>query len=173
MKSIVAGALLASCVLSTTAQAAEATVAFQMPLNIENWKPDILGRNGMYRFRQVRGACQITFAQNLGADAAKAAGRTPRDTLEVYVRQLGTRMRDVTRSKAPDLELRANTGDPIALLSEEVAYRGNDGVDYRNRLSAQWVGSVELLIIAGCPATEWGRQQAAINAFIGKVSVHR
>src|SRR3546814_115839 len=82
MRSIIAGALLASCILSANALAAEATTAFQMPLNVENWRADILGRNGMYRFRQVQGACQITFAQNLGADAAKAAGRTPRDTIE-------------------------------------------------------------------------------------------
>lgn len=159
--------------LPVHAQNPETTVAFEMPLNVERWQTDIVGQNGIYRFRQVRGACQITFVQNLGADAARAAGRTPRDAIEAYVQRLSAQVGDVARSKAPDLELRASTGDPVTFLSEEVSYRGKDGTDYRNRIATQWVEAVELLIVAACPSSEWETQGGAIDAFITKVSVHR
>jgi hypothetical protein len=176
MKAIFAGALVAGSLVSglpAHAQNPESTVAFEMPVNVESWRPDIVAQNGMYRFRQVQGACQITFVQNLGADAAKAAGRTPRDTIEAYVRRLSKQVDDVARSKAPDLALRANSGEPVSFLSEAVSYRGQDGTEYRNRIATQWVEAVELLIIAACPSSEWKTQEAAIDAFITKVSVHR
>lgn len=176
MRPILTGVFLAGCLFSglpAYAQNPESTVAFEMPLNVDNWRPDIVGQNGMYRFRQIQGACQITFAQNLGADAAKAAGRTPADTIEAYVQRLSAQVGDVARRKAPDLELRASAGGPVPFLSEEVSYRGQDGTDYRNRIATQWVEAVELLIITACPSGEWETQGAAIDAFITKVSVHR
>ncbi|WP_054311283.1 hypothetical protein [Mesorhizobium sp. 1M-11] len=176
MKRISAGALLAGWLVSgfpAHAQSPESTVAFEMPINVESWRPDIVGQNGMYRFRQVSGACQITFAQNLGADAARAAGRTPGDTIEAYARKLKSQVGDVARNKLPDLKLRASTGDPVAFLSEEASYRGKDGIHYRNRIATQWVEAVELLIVAACPSAEWKRQAAAVDAFIAKVTIHR
>ena len=176
MKPIITGVFLAGCLhsgLPAHAQAPETTVAFQMPVNVESWRADIVGQNGIYRFQQVQGACQITFAQNLGADAARAAGRTPRDTLKAYVQRLSTQVGDVVRSRAPDLKLRASTGDPVTFVSEEVSYRGKDGIEYRNRIATQWVEVVELLIVTACPSSQWETQGAAIDAFITKVAVHR
>lgn len=176
MKPIIAGVLLAGCLLSgfpAYAQDPESTVAFEMPVDVDNWRPDIVGQNGIYRFQQVQGACQITFAQNLGADTAKAAGRTPRDTIEAYVQRLSAQVGNVARMKAPHLELGANSGDPVTFLSEEVGYRGKDGTEYHNRIATQWVEAVELVIVAACPSGEWQAQRAAIDAFITEVSVHR
>ncbi|TKT69451.1 hypothetical protein [Aquamicrobium sp. LC103] len=175
MRLVFAAAFLAGWLfgLSANAQNPEADVAFEMPVDVKNWRPDIIGQNGVYRFQQVQGGCQITFVQNLGADAAKAAGRTPHDTIEAYVQQLSVQVGDLTRSKTPDMELHASNGEPVAFFSEEISYRGQDGTDYRNRIATQWVNAVELLIIAACPSSEWEAQSAAIDAFITKVSVHR
>ena len=159
--------------LSAKAQNPEATVAFEMPVNVKSWQPDVFGQSGMYRFRQVHGACQITFVQNLGADRAKAAGRTPLDTIETYVRRLSAQVGEVTRSDAASLELRTNQGGPITFQAEDITYRGRDSVDYRNRIATQWVGAVELMIIAACPSSAWERQSDAVDAFIAKVTVHR
>ncbi|MGS1097314.1 hypothetical protein ACVCNR_22470 (plasmid) [Aquamicrobium terrae] len=176
MRPIVAAVFLVGgllCGLPASAQTPGSTAAFEMPLNVDDWRPDIVGQNGMYRFRQAQGGCQITFVQNLGADAAKAAGRTTADTIEAYVKRLSAQVGDVMRTKAPDLVLRANIGNPVTFMSEEVRYRGNDGAEYRNRIATQWVEAVELLIVAACPSSEWESQKAAIDAFINKVSVHR
>jgi hypothetical protein len=124
MRPIIAGIFLAGWLatgLPAHAQNPETTVAFEMPLNAENWKPDIVGQNGIYRFRQVHGACQITFSQNLGADAARAAGRTPHDALDIYVQRLDARFGEIARGKGPDLKLRARTGDPVVFPTVEVS----------------------------------------------------
>lgn len=176
MRLIVAGILLAGSLIpasSLNAQNIGPSVAFEMPLDIENWQPDIVGQNGIYRFRQAQGDCQITFVQNLGVDEAEAAGGTPRDTIENYVQQLASEVGNVERSEVPDLELLTSTGDPVTFLSEEVSYRGSDGMDYRNRISTQWIDAVELLIIAACPSSQWEERQAELESFFGKVSVHR
>ena len=127
----------------------------------------------MYRFRQAQGNCKMTFVQNLGAAAAKAAGHTPKDTIEVYVQKLSMQVGELTRDQAPDLELRANRGDPVSFLTEDVSYRGQDGTEYRNRIVTQWVEAVELLIVSACPSSEWESQAASIDAFMAKVIVHR
>lgn len=176
MRLIVASISLIGCLTSNLpahAQARESTVAFEMPLNVDGWRPDIVGQNGMYRFRQAQGGCQITFVQNLGADAAKAAGRTPKDTIEAYVQKLRAQVGEVTRSQAPELELRTKQGEPVTFLAEDVTYRGRDSTDYRNRIATQWVEAVELLIVSACPSSEWERQAAAVDAFVAKVTVHR
>lgn len=176
MRSIIAGVILGGCLLPglpAFAQKSDPTVAFEMPISVDGWRTDILGQNGMYRFRQVQGGCQITFVQNLGADAARAAGRTPADTIDAYVQRLSAQVGDVARSKAPDLALRAVTGDRVGFQSELVRYRGQDRIEYRNRIATQWVDAVELLIVAACPSDQWETQGAAIEAFIAKVSIHR
>jgi hypothetical protein len=151
----------------------QAQAAFGMPMNVDNWRADVIGQNGVYRFRQVKGSCQITFVQNLGVEAAKAAGQTVSDSIAAYVRRLGKQVGAVSNNEAPDLELHANRGDAVTFLSEEISYRGRDGRDYRNRIAAQWVGRVELLIVAGCPSNEWKNQEDSINAFLTKVSVNQ
>jgi len=44
-------------------------------------------------------------------------------------------------------------------------------VEHRNRISAAWVGDIELLIIAACPVSQWPEGQPRMDAFIGRTSV--
>lgn len=89
------------------------------------------------------------------------------------MQQLASEVGNVERSEVPDLKLLTSTGDRVTFLSEEVSYRGSDGTDYRNRISAQWIDAVEFLIIAACPSSQWEERQAELESFLGKASVHR
>jgi hypothetical protein len=158
-------------------QPIKTTAGFVFPADFKNWNPDVFGHNGLYRFRQTSGNCQITFVQNRGADAARAAGRGPQSTLDAYIGGVAARIGKLTRNKAPTLELSRNwvnphaTGERVTFISEEIAYTGNDAVAYHNRVLAQWMGDVELLIIAACPSAEWNRSQNLLDSFLKQVSI--
>jgi hypothetical protein len=140
MRSSIAISVFVGCLalsLDARGDTTQTMAAFVMPADFDNWKPDIVGRNGMYRFRQSDGKCQITFAQNRGAGAARAAGRDPRDTLDAYIGSLTAKVGEVRRSEAPALELPLATGEKVRFISEEIAYTGDDNVAYHNRISTQ------------------------------------
>jgi hypothetical protein len=149
----------------------KATAAFSLPLGLDNWKADIVERNGMYRFRQTNGNCQLTFVQNRGADAARATGRGVRSTLDAYIAGVAARVAKLTRNKAATMELSRVAGKKVTFISEEISYTGNDNVTYHNRISAQWIGDVELLIIAACPSAAWNGSQSLLNDFLSKASI--
>jgi hypothetical protein len=155
----------------------ELTPGFVFPTDFRNWNPDVFGRNGMFRFRQTNGNCQVTFAQNRGADAARVAGRGPQNSLDAYIDGVTARISKLTRNKAPTVELSRNwvnphaAGEKVTFISEEIAYTGKDNVAYHNRISVQWVGDVELLIIAACPSAEWNRSQDLLDTFLNNVSI--
>ncbi len=153
------------------AQAPERLAAFAMPANSGEWRPDIFGEKGAYRFRQVDGNCQITLGQNRGADAARAEGRNPRGGIDAYIARVAENVGRVERVNVDPIELTSDAGGTVAFTTSEFAYLGNDGVEYHNRISMAWVGDVELLIVAACPASEWLAGRVLLDQFIGKVSV--
>jgi len=170
---------LAAAVLAVTvampagarAQSPEPAAAFAMPTDLDDWQPDIFGDNGIYRFLQVEGDCQITFIQNHGVDVARAGGHEPRDSIEAYIESVAANVGQVERSAADDLALKSDSGEPVPFVSAAFAYLGHDAVEHRNRISAAWVGDIELLIIAACPVSQWPEGQPRMDAFIGRTSV--
>lgn len=155
------------------AQSAESTAAFAMPADFDQWQPDIFGQNGAYRFRQVEGNCQITFMQNRGADAARAAGQEPRHSLDAYIERVDAQVGRLERADVDTFELEAGPDKKVPFVSAEIAYEGNDDVEYQNRISVGWTGDVELLIIAACPVSEWLAGRQSIEAFVNKVTITR
>jgi len=169
-----AGMLLAGSVIAGSealAQSAGNTATFQMPADFDQWQPDILGHNGAYRFRQVNGNCQITFGQNRGADAARSAGQNPKHSVDAYVDRIAAEVGRVERVEVDTLELKSREGELVPFVSTEFAYMGKDGVEYHNRISAAWMGDVELLIVSACPASEWLASRTLIDAFVGKATI--
>lgn len=164
---------LAGTVPDAFAQSPERTAAFGMPADFDQWQPDIFGQNGAYRFRQVDGNCQVTFAQNRGADAARAAGREPRHSLNAYIDRVAAEVGRVERAEVDAFELLAGADGRVPFVSAEFAYEGKDKVEYHNRISAAWIDDVELLIIAACPASEWLAGRQLIDAFTSKVTITR
>lgn len=146
-------------------------VAFAMPADDDLWRPDIVGQNGAYRFREVAGNCQITFAQNRGANAAREAGQDPRQSMNAYMDGVARQVGRLERVEMDALQIASGADAKVAFPSFEFAYVGQDGLEYQNRISAAWVGDVELLIIAACPVSEWLAGRLLIDAFIGKVSI--
>lgn len=149
----------------------ETTTAFAMPADAENWEPEVFGQDGIYSFRQTDGTCKITFVQNRGVEAAREKGGGPRDSLDAYVEKIAARASELTRSEAPAVKLTLAPDDKVTFISEEIAYIGVDSIAYNTRLSAQWVGDVELMIIMGCASSEWPRSQDLFDAFLDKVSI--
>lgn len=153
------------------AQSSGNKAAFSMPVNVEAWRLDTLGQNGAYRFRQADGNCRITFGQNLGADAARAKGQSPRQSIDAYIDRVAAAVGRVERVEVDALELKSGASEQVPFVSVEFAYRGKDKVEYHNRISAAWIGDVELLIVAACPAAEWLAARSSIEAFVGKTSI--
>ncbi|WP_019171844.1 hypothetical protein [Pseudaminobacter salicylatoxidans] len=168
-------AALSTCVSVTgsdaLAQSSGNSAAFSMPANIAAWRLDALRQNGVYRFGQVDGNCQITFGQNLGADAARAKGLNPRQSMGAYIDRVAAAVGRVERVEVDAVELKSSTGDGVLFASIEFAYMGKDKVEYQNRISAAWIGDVELLIVAACPAAEWFAGRPLIDAFVSKTSI--
>ena len=144
---------------------------FAMPADFDQWRPDVFGQNGAYRFRQVDGNCQVTFGQNRGADAARAAGKTPQHGLDAYIDRVAAEVGRVERVGVDPLRIRSGGDESVPFVSSEFAYLGKDGVEYHNRISMAWVGDIELLVVAACPASEWLAGRPRIDAFIDKVSI--
>lgn len=155
------------------AQSPESTAAFGMPADFDQWKPDIFGQNGAYRFRQVGGNCQVTFLQNRGVSAARAAGQEPRHSLDAYIDQVGAQVGRVERVEVDPFDLPSDPYGKVSFVSTEFAYEGKDRIEYHNRISAAWIDDVELLIIAACPASEWLAGRQSVDAFIDKVTIGR
>ena len=153
------------------AQSSGNRAAFSMPTGVEAWRLDTLGQNGAYRFRQAHGNCQITFGQNLGADAARAKGQNPRQSIDAYIDRVAAAVGRVERVEVDALELKSSAGEEVPFVSVEFAYRGKDKVEYQNRISAAWIDDVELLIVAACPAAEWLAGRHLIDALVGKTSI--
>lgn len=153
------------------AQSPEKVAAFSMPVNVDQWRPDIFGQNGAYRFRQIGGNCQITFGQNRGADAARANGEDLRHGIDAFVDRVAAEVGKVERVEVDAVELKSDTGEMVPFTSTEFAYLGKDAVGYHNRISMAWIGDVELLIVAACPSTEWLAGRPLIDAFVGKTSI--
>ena len=169
-----AAALLAGLAVGGTdalAQSPEKVAAFSMPVNVDRWRPDILGQNGAYRFRQIDGNCQITFGQNRGADAARADGRDLRHSIDAFVDRVAAEVGKVERVEVDAVELKSDAGDMVPFTSAEFAYLGKDKVGYHNRISMAWIGDVELLIVAACPSSEWLAGRPLIDAFVEKTSI--
>lgn len=154
------------------ALAREPTAAFAMPADFGRWRPDTFVHNA-YRFRQADGNCVVTFIQNRGADAARAAGREPRHSLDAYVEGVKARMERVERAEVDAFELSAGTNGKVRFVADEIAYVGQDHIEYHNRISAAWVGDVELVIVAACPASEWLAGRQSIDALVNKVTITR
>lgn len=171
MASLFAGGV--ATVSDAAAQDSGKEAAFAMPADFDQWRPDIFGQNGAYRFRQVDGNCQITFGQNRGADAARAAGREPRHGIDAYIDRVSAQVGKVERAEVDALQIKSDLDESVPFVSAEFAYLGKDGVEYHNRISMAWVGNVELLIVAACPAAEWLSSQSPIDVFIDKVSIAR
>lgn len=155
----------------TLAQSLETMAAFSMPVNVDQWRPDIFGQNGAYRFRQVGGNCQITFGQNRGADAARANGQDPRHGINAYIDRVAAAVGKVERIEVDAVELKSEAGEVVPFASTEFAYLGKDTVEYHNRISVAWINDVELLIVAACPSTEWLAGSPLIDAFLDKTSI--
>ncbi len=153
------------------AQSLETTAAFSMPVNVDQWRPDVLGQNGAYRFRQINGNCQITFGQNRGADASRAGGEDVRHSIDAYIDRVATEVGKVERVEVDAVELKSDAGEMVPFASTEFAYLGKDNVGYHNRISVAWIGDVELLIVAACPSTGWLAGRPLIDAFVEKASV--
>jgi hypothetical protein len=145
--------------------------AFAMPADFDPWRPDIFGQNGAYRFRQADGNCQITFGQNRGADAARAAGQEPRHGVNTYIDRVAAKVGRVERAEVDALQMKSDLEERVPFVSAEFAYMGNDSVEYHNWISMAWVGNVELLVVAACPASEWLENRPRIDVFIDKVSI--
>lgn len=158
-------------IAAALAEQPSTTAAFVMPTDFEEWQPDILGQDGAYRFRQIDGNCQITFAQNLGAQAARAAGHEPTHSIDAYIDGVTAQIGDVEREEADTLELASGPDETIPFVSAEISYEGEDEVAYHNMISAEWIDDVELLIIAACPASEWPEGRQLIDAFIDEVTI--
>lgn len=168
--------LLAGFVWASTdvrAQSPGTSAAFAMPAHFDEWRPDVFGQNGAYRFRQTNGNCQITLAQNRGAQAARAAGQEPRDSLNAYIDRVAAQVGRLERAEVDGFELAAGPNGKVPFVSSEFAYEGNDKVEYHNRISAAWIDDVELLIVSACPVSEWLSARQSIDAFINKVSITR
>lgn len=155
------------------AQSSESTAAFGMPADFDQWKPDIFGQNGAYRFRQVGGNCQVTFLQNRGVSAARAAGQEPRHSLDAYIDQVSAQVGRVERVEVDTFDVPSDPYGKVSFVSTEFAYEGKDRIEYHNRISAAWIDDVELLIIAACPASEWLAGRQSVDAFIDKVTIGR
>lgn len=169
-----AGMLLAALIVvgsDALARSPGNTAAFRMPADFDHWQPDILGHNGAYRFRQVNGNCQITFVQNRGADAAHAVGQKSQHSIDAYINRVAAKVGRVERVEVDTFELKSKEGNLVPFISTEFAYMGNDDVEYHNRISAAWIGDVELLIISACPASDWIMGRSLINAFVSKATV--
>jgi len=174
LAAFLAALLLAEPFWASTGALAETPgklATFAMPADFEQWRPDILGENGTYRFRQVDGKCQITFAQNRGANAARAAGQDPSNSLNAYIDRLAAQVGRLERTEAGTFDVRSGGNERVSFISMEFAYMGNDKIEYHNRISGAWVGNVELLIIAACPVSEWLSGRLSIDAVIEKVSI--
>lgn len=174
LAAFLAALLLAETFWASTDALAESPgklATFAMPADFEQWHPDILGKNGAYRFRQVDGKCQVTFAQNRGANAARAAGQNPSNSLNAYIDRLAAQVGRLERTEAGTLGVRSGANERVSFISMEFAYMGNDKIEYHNRISGAWVGDIELLIIAACPVSEWLSGRLSIDAFIDKVSI--
>lgn len=154
------------------AQTPEKEAAFAMPAEFDQWRPDVFGQNGAYRFRQIDGNCQVTFGQNRGADAARAAGQEPRHGVNAYIDRVAAQIGRVERVEVDSLQIKSGH-ESVPFVSAEFAYIGKDNVEYHNRISMAWIGNVELLIVAACPASEWLANRSGINGFIDKVSIMR
>lgn len=159
--------------LSAEAQAepSEKLAAFAMPADIEQWHPDIIGMNGAYRFREVDGECQITFAQNRGVNAARASGQDLHHSVNSYIDRVAERMERLERTEVDAVKIKSYTNERIPFVSMEFAYMGEDKAEYQSRISAAWLGDVELLVIAACPVSEWLAGRVLIDEFMDKVSI--
>lgn len=152
------------------AQSAEGMAAFSMPGDFGQWKPDAFVHNA-YRFRQAEGNCVVTFIQNRGADAARASGKEPRHSLDAYIDGVNARVGRVTKVEMDSFELPSGADGKVPFVSAEIAYEGKDKMDYNNQVSAAWVGDVELIIVAACPAPQWLAGQKSIDDFVNKVTI--
>ncbi len=155
------------------ARSSEPMAAFAMPADFGQWRPDAFVHNA-YRFRQADGNCVVTFIQNRGADAARAAGREPRHSLDAYVEGVKARMERVERAEVDAFELSSGADEgKVRFIADEIAYVGKDHIEYHNRISAAWVDDVELVIVAACPAAEWLAGRQSIDALVNKVTITR
>lgn len=111
-----------------------------MPTSVEAWRLDTLGQNGASRFRQAYGNCQITFGQNLGADAARAKGQSPRQSIDAYIDRVAAAVGRVERVGVDAINLRSSAGERVPFVSAEFAYIGKTKwsitTGYRRRGSA-------------------------------------
>ena len=171
-----AAALLAGLVAAGTDARAETpgkSAGFAMPATSDQWRPDVFGKNGAYRFRQTEGNCQVTFVQNRGADAARAAGRQPRDSIDGYIDAVAAKVGRLERTDVDALEIASSAGERVPFVSMEFAYVGKDTIEYHNRISGAWLDDVELVVIAACPVSEWLAGRPSIDALIDEVSITR
>lgn len=152
------------------AQSGERMAAFAMPADFGQWRPDTFVHNA-YRFRQADGNCVVTFIQNRGADAARAAGREPRHSIDAYVEGVKARVERVERAEADAFELSSGPDEKVRFVAAEIAYVGQDHIEYHNRISAAWVDDVELVIVSACPASEWLAGRESIDALVNEVTI--